>query len=160
MTIAKPLNLPSLTCVAALYLGIAIAAPSYNAQQIAPRSVFLTLPDTLPAPELSLNLEPLASGRWRLTVEAAHFQFTELCVAEASALPVGHAHIIVNGEKVASAYQPIIDLDLEGEGLHQITVILRGQDHRALIGKDGLIAASMRIVVPKPAIEQPGSARS
>lgn len=134
--------------VAGLLAGLALAAPSYNAQNVAPRSVFLTLPDTLPEPGVALMARQDTPGRWTLRVDASGFRFTALCLSEAEAIPVGHAHVIRNGVKVASAYHPIVDLGVLQPGRHVVTAVLRGQDHRALLGKSGLIHASIVIDVP------------
>ncbi|MDX8353174.1 hypothetical protein [Cognatiyoonia sp. IB215182] len=133
--------------VAGLLGSLAIAAPAYNAAHEAPRAVFLTLPETLPQPDLSFSIAQDYRGNWILQIDATAFQFTEICTSVAEAVPVGHAHVIVNGQKVGSAYSPIFDLGLLPAGRHHIAVTLRGQDHRALIGKDGLIVAEQMLTV-------------
>ncbi|MEM9788412.1 MAG: hypothetical protein AAF801_18075 [Pseudomonadota bacterium] len=136
----------TIAIVAGLLGSLAIAAPAYNASHSAPRTVFLTLPDTAPQPDLSLRLTQDQSGHWILWIETTHFQFTDICAAVAQAAPIGHAHIIVDGQKVGSAYGPVYDLGALQAGPHQISVTLRGQDHRALIGKDGLIMAEVTLI--------------
>lgn len=131
-----------------LLTGLSVAAPVYNGQKIAPRSVFLQLPDTVPQPELSVVAIALPDGRWRLALDVTHFQFTDLCLPQAEAIPVGHAHVMVDGEKLASAYQPVVELGPLPSGGHDLRVVLRGQDHRALLGRNGLIEARVRIHVP------------
>ena len=126
--------------VLAFLLGaLVIAAPVVNASARLPRSVFLVLPKTAPPPEVSFTVRKLDRGRVRLFIETSGFQFSALCVTTADAQPLGHAHVIVRGKKVASAYTPVVDLGPLPAGLHRVTVVLRGQDHRALVGPRGLI---------------------
>ena len=129
--------------VSVLLLTLALGAPVINAASGAPRSVFLHLREDAPVPELSLRAEQLPSGRWRLYLDATAFRFTDICVTDADAIPVGHAHIIVAGQKIASAFQPVIDLPDLPPGAHVVTAILRGQDHRAFLGPDGLLKAEI-----------------
>ena len=135
--------------VAGLLASLALGAPSYNAAHTAPRTVFLTLPADLPTPQVSITASQQASGTWILRIDTAAFQFTNLCVPDAEAMPIGHAHIIRDGVKIASAYQPIIDIGVLPPGQHRITAILRGQDHRALLGAEGLISSEIMIQVPR-----------
>ncbi|MBM7066915.1 hypothetical protein [Actibacterium sp. 188UL27-1] len=132
----------------AMLLGVAGVLPGINADAGPPRSVFLELPTGEAVPEIMLMPYRLPSGRWQLQIRARDFRFTTLCVADAQALAVGHAHIVRNGVKVASAYHPIVDLGWLPPGRHRITVILRGQDHRALIADGALVQAKVTIAVP------------
>jgi len=43
----------------------------------------------------------------------------------------------------------VIDLDPLEPGRHDVTVVLRGQDHRALLGRHGLIKAEAVVTVGK-----------
>ena len=138
-----------LMLIGALLSGLAVAAPVYNAAQGAPRSVFLELPPDQPAPAVSLRAARRPSGRWVLWVDTTDFQFTTVCLAEAAAVPVGHAHVIRNGVKIASAYHPVVDLGHLPPGEHQISAVLRGQDHRALLGRGRLLQGKITINVPR-----------
>ncbi|MGB5556476.1 MAG: hypothetical protein WBN04_00520 [Paracoccaceae bacterium] len=133
--------------VSALLATLAAAAPLVNATGGPPRTVFLQLPADLPEPKVKLAIYPLPSGRWQLEIEVDGFRFTELCLTEAEAVPVGHAHIIRDGVKIASAYHPVIDLGHLPPGRHRIEAVLRGQDHRALLGHQGLIKSEVTVVV-------------
>ncbi|MEM0991305.1 MAG: hypothetical protein AAGK00_20750 [Pseudomonadota bacterium] len=134
--------------VALLLATLATLAPILNTKSGPPRSVFLHLSEDKPRPRIALVVDPLPSGGFRLDLSTEAFRFTEICLAEAAAIPVGHAHIHVDGVKVASAYQPVVYLDALTPGKHRITAVLRGQDHRALVDDDGLIMAELHIVVP------------
>ncbi|MFG5383237.1 hypothetical protein [Yoonia sp. R2-816] len=135
--------------VAGLLASLAVGAPSYNTSHTAPRAVFLSLPTDLPTPQVGMTARQDPSGNWVLQLDTRAFQFVELCVPDADALPIGHAHIIRDGVKIAAAYQPVIDIGRLPPGQHRITAILRGQDHRALLGADGLISTEIVIDVPR-----------
>lgn len=133
--------------VSAFLATLAAAAPHINAANEPPRSVFLRLPGETPDPRVAVRLTPREDGTWRLRIDTQGFTFTSLCVTEAAAVPVGHAHVIVNGVKVATAYHPVIDLGPLPPGRHDVTVVLRAQDHRALLGRQGLIRAEAVVEV-------------
>ncbi|MEX0310532.1 MAG: hypothetical protein AB3N17_09820 [Tateyamaria sp.] len=140
-------------CVIALVLGtLVIAAPIVNAKGRPPRTVFLILPDTIAPPTVTVRADATGDGRYRLHLETAGFEFTDICVNEADPIAVGHAHVHVNGIKVASAYVPVIDIGPLEPGTHRIDVVLRGQDHRPIIGRDGLVQGVIELVVPAQAI--------
>lgn len=134
-----------------LVMGVlAVTAPQINANAGPPPSVFLALEEEAALPKVALEVWRDAHGHWQVQISASDFQFTELCLTEAAAVPIGHAHVIRNGVKVASAYYPIVDLGQLPQGRHVIDVVLRGQDHRALVGPDGLITAQAVINVTTP----------
>ena len=127
---------PGPFAIALLLTSLVIAGPIVNAKERPPRSVFLVLPQATTPPEVQIHSTALGGGRYLLMLHASEFVFTELCVADAEALPVGHAHVHVNGEKVASAYNPVIEIGPLEPGIHSIDVVLRGQDHRPIIARN------------------------
>ncbi|WP_147113441.1 hypothetical protein [Tateyamaria sp. syn59] len=136
-------------CVIALMLGtLVIAAPIVNAKGGPPRTVFLVLPDIIAPPTVQVRADALGGGRYRLYLDTRNFAFTDICVLEAEAAPIGHAHIHVDGAKVASAFFPVIDIGPLDPGAHHIDVVLRGQDHRALIAQGAMVQGHTRLVVP------------
>lgn len=134
--------------LAALLFGLALGVPIVNASAPLPRALFLTLPEGSPQPELTLAARRGADGRWWLEIEAARFEFSALCRANAEPVPRGHAHVIKDGAKRASAHAPHLDLGALPGGRHEFRVVLRGQDHRALVGRNGLIEARLILVIP------------
>ncbi|WP_299658009.1 hypothetical protein [uncultured Tateyamaria sp.] len=136
-------------CFIALLLGtLVVAAPIVNAKGRPPRTVFLILPDAVTPPTVNVQAEAIGGGHYHLYLETEAFMFTEVCVAEAEAVPIGHAHIHVNGKKVASAFFPVINIGPLDAGTHVIDVVLRGQDHRPIVGRDGLAQGLVHITVP------------
>lgn len=136
-------------CFIALLLAtLVIAAPIVNAKGRPPRAVFLILPDTVTPPQVNIEAKAIGDGRYLLTLHASAFVFTDLCVLDADAVPVGHAHVHVNGEKVASAYTPIVEIGPLAPGQHVIDIVLRGQDHRPIIAQNALVQSRISLSVP------------
>lgn len=138
-------------CLIALLLAVlVIAAPIVNAKGRPPRAVFLILPDTAPPPQVDVQVQANGDGRFLLTLDTTGFIFTDICVTDANAVPVGHAHIHLDGVKVAAAYAPIVEIGPVSPGTHKINVVLRGQDHRPIVARHGLVQASVQVTVPAP----------
>ncbi len=121
-------------------------AVQHNEKGIPPRTAFQVLSQDL-VPKVQLAAVPLGGGRFRIAIETEAFQFTDICLAHAVAAPIGHAHLQVNGVKVASVYQPVAEVGPLPPGEHVIDVVLRGQDHRALVSKAGLLKAEVAVIV-------------
>ncbi|MEP2028775.1 MAG: hypothetical protein ABJI96_08725 [Paracoccaceae bacterium] len=133
--------------IAGLLEALAAGAASFNTGNTAPRSVFLKLPADIPQPSLALSILQDASGNWVLHIDTKAFQFTDICISASEAVPVGHAHVILDGVKIGSAFSPIMHIGVLPPGQHRVSVVLRGQDHRALIGQNGLINAALVVYV-------------
>lgn len=131
--------------VALLLATLAAAAPLVNSKGAPPRTVFLRLDSTVPQPAVSMDLRQTEGGRVMVRIHTRNFTFTEICLTDADAVPVGHAHVIVDGVKVASAFHPVVEIGPLEPGVHDVTVVLRGQDHRALLGDHGLLKVDASI---------------
>lgn len=134
--------------VAVLLAALSVYAPLVNSKARPPRTLFLQLPADRPEPTISLSARPESGGAWLLEIHTTGFRFTMVCLVEAEASPVGHAHVVRGEAKIASAYVPVQSLGRLAPGSHTYRVELRGQDHRALVGRDGLIDAELTIHVP------------
>jgi hypothetical protein len=134
--------------VGCILVAVALGVPVVNANAGPPRALFLALPADLPEPRVSLSAAQDSDGSWRLKIDATDFQFTDLCVANAAAMPRGHAHVIEGDAKRASAYAPELILGHLAPGRHEFRVVLRGQDHRAMVGRGGMIEASLVLSIP------------
>ncbi len=139
---------PGPCAIALLLATLVIAGPIVNSKGSPPHSVFLNLPQSATPPEVHIQTTALGGGRYLLMLHASAFVFTEVCVTDAEALPIGHAHVHVNGEKVASAYTPVVEIGPLETGVHTIDIVLRGQDHRPIIARNGLVKSSVQITVP------------
>ena len=134
--------------IAILLATLVVVGPIVNTKGRPPRAVFLVLPQSATPPEVRIETRTIGDGRYLLMLHTSDFVFTELCVVDAEALPIGHAHVHVNGVKVASAFTPMIEIGPLEPGAHSIDVVLRGQDHRPIIAENGLVQDRIRIEVP------------
>lgn len=134
-------------------LAVGLIVPSLNPHAGPPRSVFHRLDPSLPEPEIQLSVRQSADGDWTLFIDVTNFDFTPSCRVVAEPAPTGHAHVIKGDVKIASAFQPWIGLGKLEPGRHEVRVVLRGPDHRALIGAKGLFKASIAIEVSSTAAQ-------
>ena len=86
----------------------------------------------------SLNLEynrltvlPDPVSGWNLHVKVEGFTFTPEYVGAEPRMSEGHAHLYVDGVKVARVYGTDFHLGDLGPGTHRITLALAANDHRS-----------------------------
>ena len=127
--------------------GLALVSPQVNAAAGPPSSVFVSWPEDQPVPELRITAHQYADGGWYIDLAAAGFAFSDLCQAVDGPQTIGHAHVYQGERKVTSAFVPRVSLGHLRPGRHAYRVQLRAQDHRALVGPDGIIAATIVIEV-------------
>lgn len=127
---------------------LGVFASLVNAGSGPPRTLFAKFAAEEPVPSVAVSAVMDDDGRWVLAIEATGFRFTHLCTLTAEPVPVGHAHVYSGDRKLASAFYPVIDIGQLPPGRHEVRVVLRGQDHRALIGPLGLVEARTLIDVP------------
>ncbi|MDE0610776.1 MAG: hypothetical protein OXH77_12805 [Anaerolineaceae bacterium] len=97
------------------------------------------------APEVDLQLIPLAGGGFNLRVQTLNFEFTPQKV-DLEPLPnEGHAHLYVDGEKIARLYGEWFHLPALPEAAETLTVTLHANDH-SVFTRDGIeISASLSL---------------
>ncbi|MEO1638495.1 MAG: hypothetical protein AAFU41_04535 [Pseudomonadota bacterium] len=81
------------------------------------------------APEVSISIAQDPMDGWNLTVETQNFAFTPETVNNENVPNTGHAHLYINGAKVARLYGPHFHLPTLPEGEHEIMVNLSSNDH-------------------------------
>ncbi|MGI9509127.1 MAG: hypothetical protein ACR2QJ_07250 [Geminicoccaceae bacterium] len=133
--------------VFALLLAMALLVPRINAEAGPPETVFVLLDPSKPDLEIDAEVIPAGDGEWLLRMEIDGFAFSETCAVVETGKPIGHAHVYEGGKKIAAAYQPILSLGKLSPGEHALRIMLRAQDHRALVGASGLIEREIRIIV-------------
>ena len=83
-------------------------------------------------PALDVRVEEDLEQGWNLHVLTTDFTFSPANVGRAHAPGEGHAHVYVNGRKVARLYGPWMHIATLPEGVVEILVTLNANDHRLL----------------------------
>ncbi|MFF3428528.1 hypothetical protein [Streptomyces sp. NPDC002602] len=85
------------------------------------------------APEVRLTTRPDSEDGWNLQLGVKNFRFTPDSVGGAALPGAGHAHLELDGRKLARAYGPWYHLSAAQvpEGAHTLTVRLYADDHTA-----------------------------
>lgn len=99
------------------------------------------------APEISLLLSEDPVSGYNLEVKTRHFDFAPKQAGQAHVPGQGHAHVYVNGEKVARLYGAWLHLPALPEGEALVEVTLNANDHRPLAIGGEVIAAQTRVIV-------------
>ena len=99
------------------------------------------------APSLNISVTKDPMSGWNLHVMPANFRFAPENAGKAHIDGEGHAHVYVNGTKIARLYGPWMHLADLPQGDTTIEVGLYANDHRALKVNDVPINASMSVSV-------------
>ncbi|MEQ9643075.1 MAG: hypothetical protein RIM84_23845 [Alphaproteobacteria bacterium] len=98
----------------------------------APHGELLSLPSGPGAPTLAIAATPDAGSGWNLHVQTTNFRFAPTRASGPHVAGEGHAHVYVDGIKVARVYAPWLHIDDLPAGTHVVAVTLNANDHRAL----------------------------
>lgn len=101
------------------------------------------------APTLALEVTADPVAGWNLRLATTGFVFAAERAGETHVPGEGHAHIYVNGLKVARAYGNWFHLESLPSGLVEIEVTLNSNDHRALMVGDVPLSATVSFVNPE-----------
>lgn len=126
---------------------MALFASQMNSNAGPPSSVFVSWPQDRQVPELVLTKGRFTDGNWYIDLQAEGFIFSDFCQTVQGPQTIGHAHVYSGEQKIASAFSPRVELGALSPGQHRFRAVLRAQDHRALIGPEGMIAAEIVIEV-------------
>ena len=85
-----------------------------------------------PAPAVALTATPDPMGGWNVHVRTQHFRFAPERVNQAHRPGEGHAHLYVDGQKVARLYAPWYHLGALPAGKHRLSVTLNANSHEEL----------------------------
>lgn len=128
-----------------------LAWNAYEAHVAEARQQLYDVPTGQPLPTVDLDVRPDAGGGYLVHVRAEGFRFSTASHAHgegmrgaAGATGEGHAHLYVDGEKVARMYAPVHHLELP-PGVHTVTVALSTADH-LLYAVDGEAVRAERVV--------------
>jgi uncharacterized Zn-binding protein involved in type VI secretion len=99
-------------------------------------------------PTVNLVVRPDAMKGWNLEVKVTHFTFApERVNTKSTSVNEGHAHLYVDGQKVARLYGNWYHLESLPSGNHTVTVSLNTNDHGQLTHQGKPIQASATIQV-------------
>ncbi|MEM7753215.1 MAG: hypothetical protein AAF230_07360 [Pseudomonadota bacterium] len=100
------------------------------------------------APKLALDMTPDPVAGWNLNLQTENFVFAAERAGAAHVPGEGHAHIYVNGIKVARAYGNWFHLERLPPGTVEIEVTLNSNDHRSLMVGETPVAATVTFTNP------------
>lgn len=92
----------------------------------------LSLPAGPEAPTLAVKVVPDPVSGWNLHIITTRFRFAPEHAGKANAAHEGHAHVYLNGRKVARQYGPWMHIAELPAGDNEIAVTLNANDHRPL----------------------------
>ncbi len=94
-------------------------------------------------PSVTAELTPDAVSGYNLHIKTAHFELVPPATENTDARGEGHAHLYVNGEKIARVYGHWFHISSLPEGKNTITVSLNGHGHEELLNNGVPIVATM-----------------
>lgn len=97
------------------------------------------------APSVNLQLIPLAGGGYNVRVQALNFIFTPQNVDGAPVPNEGHAHLYIDGVKIARVYGEWFHLASLPQGARTLTVTLYANDHSAFAVDGAQISSSVSL---------------
>lgn len=101
-------------------------------------AVLLLNPAEAPTLDLTLHADP--AGGWNVELLTTGFAFSPQHVSQAHVPGEGHAHLYVNGEKIARLYGPWVQLPPVKAG-DVVAVGLYSNDHKSLaVGQKAIVA--------------------
>jgi hypothetical protein len=107
----------------------------------------VSLPPDTPAPTLALEVSRDAVAGWNVRLLTSHFTFSPERASGAHVPGEGHAHLYLNGDKLARLYGPWFHLDALPPGDHELTATLNTNDHAAYAINETPIRAAIRVTV-------------
>lgn len=107
----------------------------------------LSLANDTDAPTLFVSVAPDPVAGWNLHIETTGFRFAPESASQAHVAGEGHAHIYVNGTKIARQYGPWLHIASLPAGTNEIEVTLNANDHRLLAVEEAPLRAVTHVVV-------------
>jgi len=92
----------------------------------------LALPDGPEAPSLDVALTADPLSGWNLHIKVSNFRFSPENAGSSHVPGEGHAHVYVNGDKIARQYAPWLHIPDLPSGENVLAVTLNANDHRPL----------------------------
>jgi hypothetical protein len=92
----------------------------------------MAIPDGQPVPSVQLIVHEDSMQGWNLELQVENFQFAPEHLDQPSTTTEGHAHLYVNGIKVARLYSNWYHLSELPPGVNEVTVSLNTNGHETL----------------------------
>lgn len=116
--------------------------------QVTPHTHAMVEVDPANSPSVAVRVEPDSITGWNIFLTVENFTFAPEMANQPHVANVGHAHLYLNGIKVARLYGTAYHLADIHEGRHRLTVSLNTNDHADLALNGTPIEASVVITVP------------
>ena len=100
------------------------------------------------APTLALSVLKDTKSGLNIHVQTTNFTFTPETVNLENVPGAGHAHIYINGKKIARAYGPWFHADGLPDGTHTVMVELNANDHSPLSVGGTLLRVEQQVTLP------------
>lgn len=104
----------------------------------------VALPLGTNTPTLAITLEPDPVSGWNLHVDTVNFRFAPESAGAAHVPGDGHAHVYVDGVKIARLYGPWMHIAALPPGA-TVEVTLNANDHRPLAVHGHLLSATVKV---------------
>ena len=131
-------------CIVATFL--LQVGPLFAEQMHHHHSATVDVSTSSPVPQVSIEVTLDSVGGWNIKVSTAHFRFAPEHVNQAHISGEGHAHLYVNGEKIARLYGHWFHLPKLDQGEHELRVTLNANDHAAYSVNGKLIEATTSVL--------------
>ena len=107
----------------------------------------ISLPDAVDAPSLDVAIAPDPVSGWNLHLLVQNFRFAPEHASSPHIPGEGHAHVYVNGTKIARLYGPWLHIADLPAGDNEVTVTLTANDHSQLAVGDKPLRQTMTVSV-------------
>lgn len=107
----------------------------------------ITLPAGPAAPTLNISVAKDKVGGWNLHIQTTNFRFAPDHASGPHRDGEGHAHLYVNGDKVARIYGPWFHIGSLPKGRNELTVTLNANDHSHLAVGDAELSVTQEVHV-------------
>ena len=101
------------------------------------------------SPSIEISARPDVVSGWNLNIKTSNFRFAPENASSAHVAGEGHAHIYINGVKIARVYGSWFHIDQLKTGMNTVTVTLNTNDHREIAVDGKPLSASVMIHAEK-----------
>lgn len=124
------------------------AAMGHGAGDTSPHdhSEILSMPEGPGTPSLEVAVVRDPASGWNLNVSVQNFRFAPEHASKDHVAGEGHAHVYVNGSKIARLYGPWLHLTTLPDGEAVVEVTLNTNDHRQLAVEGMPVKARVKVI--------------